>query len=81
MKLIDQEKLNTFYNKIDDYEKEELNITLNYGFRVCIIQGTNHVLIVGGVGSERSTFLFNSDTNLIEETKWELHIPRVAHSL
>ena len=81
VKLIDQEKLNTFYNKIDDYEKEELNITLNYGFRVCIIQGTNHVLIVGGVGSERSTFLFNSDTNLIEETKWELHIPRVAHSL
>lgn len=81
VKLIDFSSLTQFYNKDPDYEEEKLNITLGQGFRVCIIEATNHVLIVGGAGSENSTFLFDTENNIIKKTEWKLSVPRVCHSL
>ena len=82
VKLVDPEKYNDFYNKdIEVCEEVKLNTPLGEGFKVCMMQNTNHIMIVGGNGSEYSTFIFNPETNLIEETTWNLKYPRIGHSL
>ena len=80
--LIDPEKYNDFFNKdIEVSEEVKLNTPLGEGFKVCMMQNTNQIMIVGGKGSEYSTFIFNPETNLIEETSWKLKYPRIGHSL
>lgn len=80
--LIDTQKLTSFYNSPVEVESTvDTNIKLGNGFRVCLLQHTNQIFIVGGEGSENKTFLFNSESNLIEETSWDLTYPRIGHSL
>jgi hypothetical protein len=80
--LIQPNRLISFYTASVPVEEEiEANITLGIGFRVWLLRDTNQIFIVGGKGSERSTFLFNSETNLIEVTPWNLEYSRTGHSL
>ena len=82
VQLVNPEKFNSFYNSdIEISEEVKLNITLGEGFKVWLMQNTNHIMIVGGLGSEYSTYIFNPETNLIEETAWRLKYPRIGHSL
>ena len=80
--LLDSDIFKRFYNSPVPVTKTvKTNITLGKGFRVCLLRHTNHVFIVGGEGTETKTHLFNSQTNMIEETKWDLVYPRQYHSL
>lgn len=80
--LIQPSILTNFYTSSVQVEKEvDSNITLGIGFRVCLLRDTNQIFIVGGKGSEKSTFLYNPKTNSIENTKWSLQYPRTGHSL
>lgn len=80
--LLSTEKFNSFYNSdIKPEETIETNIKLGKGFKVCLLRDTNHIFIVGGEGNETKTFVFNPDTNHIDETPWDLKYPRMGHSL
>lgn len=80
--LIDSDQLRRFHTSpVPIKETFTTNIKLGAGFKVCLLRHTNHIFIVGGEGTENKTHIFNPDTNLIEETSWDLKYSRTHHSL
>jgi hypothetical protein len=80
--LIETDQLKRFHTSpVPVKESFTTNIKLGVGFKVCLLRHTNHIMIVGGEGSETKTHIFNPETNLIEETSWDLKYPRTNHSL
>lgn len=79
--LVNPDSLTQFRNIDFESKNVELNIKLGMGFKVWVLRDTNQVFIVGGLGSEKSTHIYNPDTNLIETTKFDLKYARMGHSL